>query len=215
MAAATHADWERRQHRLNLFTKQYLKGVGPIREDGEPGPSTTKRIKQAQWWLGWEKRDGHWSDKLGDALRKPRDWKLTSKGTVARGIKRRAHHNLLWAKSHLNGGVTTYDGVRVARWLVPYLDYARRHGWKGHLVSGYRDPVYSEHLCFAMCGRPSCPGRCAGRASNHSGDEKPRGALDVSEYQVFGRLMQGCPERPGIYNALGSQDPVHFSTTGR
>jgi hypothetical protein len=111
-------------------------------------------------------------------------------------------------------GVSWYDGRKCATWLVPYLQWARSHGWDGVLTSGYRDPAYSESLCYAMCGAPACPGRCAGRASNHSGSEKPHGAIDVSDYYSFGDLMKRCPYSPRIFNGLGSRDPVHFSASG-
>ncbi len=110
-------------------------------------------------------------------------------------------------------GVTKFDGVPVAAWMVPHLQWAREHGWKGRLVSGWRDPVYSESLCYRMCGRPSCPGMCAGRASNHAGSQAPQGAIDVSDYITFGRLMERCPIEPRIHNAL-PRDLVHFSHRG-
>jgi hypothetical protein len=72
-------------------------------------------------------------------------------------------------------GVGSFDGVAVANWLIPYLTWARQHGWRGRLNSGWRSPEHSEQPCRAMCGAPSCPGRCAGRASNHSQSTKPYG----------------------------------------
>lgn len=117
-------------------------------------------------------------------------------------------------KAMTQTGVTKYDGVVVAAWMVPYLQWAREHGWKGRLVSGWRDPHYSQQLCYSMCGAPSCPGRCAGLSSNHVGSAKPRGAVDVSDYQNFGRLMQRCPYEPKLINRLGARDPVHFSASG-
>jgi hypothetical protein len=217
----SNSEWRARQHRLNLFTSKYLKGVGKIRVDGEPGPATLKRIREAKFWLGYvTDNNGVWNERFHKSLLAPNDPKVTSTGTVARGKKRRRAHNVAWAKSFLNPiGVTTFDGVRVARWLVPYLKHARATGtWKGHLVSGWRDPAYSEKLCYHMCGRPSCPGKCAGRASNHAGSSVPRGAVDVSDYYAFGRAVHGWKPKNGwpvIFNALGAQDPVHFSASGR
>lgn len=211
---ATAADWRRGQKALNAFTKRHLKGVGPILVDGVPGASTRKRIRDAKFWLGYKTdKDGTWSRNLGKSLRAPNDPRVTSKGTVARGKKRRRAHNVAWVKSHFKSGVRTYDGVRVAAWLVPYLEHARANGWRGRLVSGWRDPAYSESLCYRMCGRPTCPGKCAGRSSNHAGKDKPRGALDVSDYYNFGRIIHGWGSPP-IFNALGARDPVHFSATG-
>jgi hypothetical protein len=207
-------DWKARQHRLNLFTAQYLKGVGKIREDGDPGPSTRKRIREAKFWLGWLDKNvsGVWDDDLHGALLTPT---AQSKATVARFRDRVKAHNRAWAKSHMNPiGVTTFDGVRVARWMVPYLKWARAHGWHGWLISGFRDPAYSEWLCFHMCGKPQCPGKCAGRSSRHVGKKKPNGAVDVAHYDEFAAVMRHCPLSPRIFNSLGAQDPVHFSAQG-
>lgn len=215
MTSISTAAVKERQRKLNAFTSKRLKGVGPIPVDGKEGPLTRKRIIHCKWWLGWESRDGSWSPKFQQALGHPFDRKNTSGATVYRGIKRRAAHNALWVKTHFSSGVTTYDGVRVASVAVPILKWCRAHGWHGRLVSGYRDPAYSEHLCYAMCGRPSCPGRCAGRGSNHAGKTARQFAVDVSDYSTFSHVVARCPIRPHIYNALGSQDPVHFSPTGR
>ncbi|MGH4012254.1 MAG: hypothetical protein ACRDTH_29515 [Pseudonocardiaceae bacterium] len=109
--------------------------------------------------------------------------------------------------------VGIFDGVPCANWLIPYLSWAREHGWQGQLLSGWRDPAYSEGLCLKMCGAPSCPGRCAGRSSNHSGDVKPKGAIDVSDPIRFGQLMTQCPLSPRIFNDLPN-DLNHFSASG-
>ena len=111
-------------------------------------------------------------------------------------------------------GVGRYDGVPVANWMVPYLQWARDNGWKGRLVSGWRDPNYSESLCRRMCGAPRCPGRCAGTSSNHVGSVEPHGAVDVSDYVTFERLMARCPLQPRLRNTLDARDPVHFSVPG-
>lgn len=130
------------------------------------------------------------------------------------------HRDIIsWDKKHQAlaaavTGVTRYDGVVVAAWMVPYLTWARQNGWRGRLVSGWRDPNYSRSLCMRMCGAPSCPGRCAGLSSNHVGSTKPHGAVDVSDYVTFGKLMQRCPHQPRLINRLGARDPVHFSVSG-
>jgi hypothetical protein len=216
---ATTADWIKRQHRLNLFTSKYVGGVGSLREDGDPGPATKRRIQEAKWWLGWRDRTTAWSDNFAAALRDPRSRKYSQNGAVARGIARRTAHRARQAAAARRPGVTKYDGVPCANWLVPYLNWARDTGhngvkWMGTLTSGFRDPVLSEHLCRAMCGAPQCPGKCAGRSSNHSGKVSPKGALDVSDYVTFGELMPHCPLTPKLQNQLGAADPVHFSATG-
>lgn len=108
------------------------------------------------------------------------------------------------------------DG-RTIDWLARY----RKHGWDGELSSGGRSPEYSESLCRAMCGAPSCPGSCAGRASNHAGSDGPGkkgndswGAIDVfPDYVRFERI--GFEIDSPLWNDLDERDPVHFSVTGR
>ena len=100
----------------------------------------------------------------------------------------------------------------IAGWIVPWLHKSWEAGWRGAVNSGWRSPAYSTQLCMNMCGAPSCPGKCAGAASNHSGSNYPAGAIDVSDYDNFERIQFriGSPLR----NAL-PYDPVHFSISGR
>jgi len=118
-----------------------------------------------------------------------------------------------------SASVGSFDGKLVASWLIPYLTWAREHGWTGTVNSGYRSPEASEAICLGPppdgCGAPTCKGPilCAGRGSNHSGDVKPRGAIDVSEHIRFGELMATCPFSPRIKNDMPT-DPEHFSETG-
>jgi hypothetical protein len=111
-------------------------------------------------------------------------------------------------------GIRTVDGKPVAAWIAHYVLKAREEGlWDGYVVSGYRSPEYSEQICYQMCGAPSCPGRCAGRSSEHSQQIKPRGAVDVdlAHRDQFARAMQrlGAPLRNALPN-----DPNHFSASG-
>jgi len=176
-----------------------------------------------KYYLGYgSNRDADATSEFIRRVRHPRDPQYFPKGMIGTGIKRRLTQRRKYLRSRIVGfftsGVTTYDGRQVAKWLVPYLRYARQHGWRGTLNSGWRDPVYSEHLCYVMCGAPSCPGRCAGRSSNHSGSSPGHGAVDVSDYGTFGRIMASMPLPDGahrLYNALGSRDPVHYSASGR
>lgn len=102
----------------------------------------------------------------------------------------------------------------VCGWFVPILDEARQKGWRGIVVSGVRTSAESVGLCQAMCRANSCPGRCAGTASNHNATtcQKPQGAVDVTDYYTLSAVLRqmGNP----IYNALPI-DRVHFSATGR
>lgn len=115
------------------------------------------------------------------------------------------------APKPVSRGVATFDGVPVAAWMAQWLKKSRANGWQGELVSGFRSPEHSEAVCRDMCGQPSCPGRCAGRSSNHVGLIHPAGAIDVSDEVRFAAIQPriGSPLR----NDLPS-DLVHFSVTG-
>lgn len=205
------------QVELNHFTGQSLKGINPIVEDGVIGPSTEARVKLVKFFLGYEgPLNSTVNAEFEQRVRHPGDAQFSSAERVARGADRRAAQRR--QADHNDGaaaaaGVSRFDGVPCANWLIPYLSFAREHGWQGRLQSGFRDPAFSEHLCQQMCGAPSCPGRCAGRTSNHSGSVKPKGAIDVSDFHRFGALMTKCPLSPRIFNDLPI-DPVHYSATG-
>jgi hypothetical protein len=134
--------------------------------------------------------------------------------------KLRYHHNHPPTK-----GFATFDGRSVAPWMVGlapgpdgkrvnWLQKSRDAGWDGGVVSGVRTPEYSESLCWAMCGAPSCSGTCAGRSSNHNCTGNcpyPTGAIDVSDYIRFAQIQIaiGSPLRNRLPN-----DRVHFSVSG-
>jgi hypothetical protein len=214
------ADEVRRlQKGLNRFTERYLEGVGPIIVDGIKGHATARRIITVKYHLGYTgkaQRSATVKPEFVRRMRHPRSARHSTPAMLTRAFARRAkQRKAAKASAAPRNGVAMFDGRPVAAWLKPYLDWARQNGWKGTLNSGFRDPAYSEKLCMSMCGAPSCPGRCAGRASNHAGSSNPSGAIDVSDYVTFGQLMRRCPYSPRIFNALGAQDPVHFSASGR
>ena len=207
------------QLELNRFTERHLEGLGPLVVDGVRGPATRKRIRRVKYFLGYsgpEQRKLTITPEFRRRVRHPRSARYLTPAMASRGLRRRRAQRKAAKKSAApRAGVATFDGRPVAAWLEPYLVWARANGWRGTINSGYRDPAYSEGLCREICGAPSCPGRCAGRSSNHSGRVRPAGAIDVSEYAQFGELMRRCPLKPRIFNALGARDPVHFSASGR
>ena len=209
------------QTSLNRFTNRWLSGVKPIIVDGKKGFATNRRIMTVKYYLGYgSNRDSEVTSLFVRRMRHPRDSQYFPKGMIGTGIKRRAAQRARYLANQVAGfftsGVGTYDGRPVAKHFIPYLNYARNHGWQGHLNSGWRSPAYSESLCYAMCGAPSCPGRCAGRASAHSQSTPPYGAIDVSDYWKFAELMRSMPlpaGAPRIFNDLPI-DRVHFSYNG-
>lgn len=219
------------QRELNKFFKTYLSHMPPQKVDGKIGPSTRKRIRLAKFYLG-QVKPGRFSYKVNrqflQRLRQPKNGKLVvgknPAKTIKRGNNRRRQQRKLAVENHNvwdgKPSVAMYDGIPVADYFVPINTWCRAHGWGGHVVSGLRTKQYSQHLCYAMCGAPACPGRCAGVNTNHVGINPaafPHGAEDVTDYVKFGEVLHNCPfaklHCPRIFNALPI-DPVHFSPTG-
>jgi hypothetical protein len=202
---------------LNRFTDKFLEKVAPVIVDGVRGHATNRRIVTCKFYIGYTgdpQRSTRLTPQFRERLNKPKSGAIMPAAMAERGEERRREQHES-ARQEVAKGVTTFDGRPVAAWMKPYLEFARENGWAGTLNSGFRDPAHSERVCIAMCGAPSCPGRCAGRSSNHSGSGKPKGAVDVSDFARFAQLMTRCPHEPRIFNALGDSDPVHFSATGR
>jgi hypothetical protein len=69
-------------------------------------------------------------------------------------------------------GLGSFQGLQVALWIIPQLQYAQAHGWTGSITSGYRGGAD--------------PGTATGGAGEHSGTQYPHGAVDF-----------GGPDAPG------------------
>jgi len=120
--------------------------------------------------------------------------------------------------------LTSIDGQRVPRWVRAELRFARRHGWRGHVVSGWRSDA--DQLAAAKRWASS-QGMTLGQmypngplASNHCGRSWPRGAVDVTDAPGLARALRFAHRRPRgrrLVWALdvGFNDPPHFSRSGR
>lgn len=102
-------------------------------------------------------------------------------------------------------GVGSFDGQKVALWIVPILRYARSHGWKGTVNSGYRSLADQTRIYNSGVRPAAVPG-----TSNHEGDQWPRGAVDVTDAQQLSDILKKSPFGKILVWA-GSKDPVHFS----
>ena len=206
------------QTALNAFSSKHLVGLGALIVDGEIGPATKKRIRQAKHYLGYTgtaRKTATVDDEFLRRLKHPHSVRHSSPRMLARAAQRRRKQRKAAKLSRApRSGVDRFDGEPVAAWMKPYLEWARENGWKGTLNSGWRDPGHSERLCYDICGAAKCPGRCAGRDSNHVGKVKPAGSIDVSDPGTFGALMKRCPYEPKLCNRLGAKDPWHFSVSG-
>lgn len=111
-----------------------------------------------------------------------------------------------------SSGLVTIDGKQVAAGIGAEVLRIRQAGrWRGRVISGFRDPLHSEQLCIAMCGAPSCPGKCAGRSSNHSRKGARSGAVDVDDFETF---RAECARLGSWLKNDLPADRVHFSETG-
>ena len=202
---------------LNKFTQRYLHGMAPIGVDGKRGPETNHRIRDVKFYLGYAKgKNSAAVDRaLLRRLRRPGSPRYSNPAMIARARSRRSKQKKLSTQSLAqHNGTVMIDGYRVAAWIGVQVLWARENGWHGKVLSGYRTPEYSEHVCMRMYHRPSVPGRCAGRTSNHVGLVAPSGAVDVSMPEQFAAAMRRSPHSPTLCNALPATDPRHFSHTG-
>jgi hypothetical protein len=216
-----------KRHGFDKWAKNFI-------VDGKPGPETFKKAGHAASMIGL-------SDAQVKAIRSGKitphaeDF-INGKERTAAMKKRAKERADAWKKvlHAINHPPTDQDGIAidpvsgesVPAWVVGkapgpdgktknWLKIIREHGWHGGINSGARTEAHSIELCFQICGAPSCPGLCAGATSNHviKGKNGPGnwGALDVSEYEVFGRVCHevGCP----LQNDLPA-DPVHYSPDG-
>jgi hypothetical protein len=100
-------------------------------------------------------------------------------------------------------------GKPIATWIVPVLQWAYLHGWRGSVTSGYR--TLYEQLQLNAAGAYSAP---AG-LSNHETARYPGGAVDVTEPAQLTEILRGYPGQEKLVGGkLGPVDPEHFSATG-
>lgn len=99
----------------------------------------------------------------------------------------------------------TFDGKKVASWIIPALSYGRAHGWTGTVTSGFRTYQEQERIWNSGVRPAAKPG-----TSNHEGAIYPRGAVDVSDAAGLDRALKGSKYQSVLIWA-GSKDPVHFS----
>lgn len=198
-----------------------------LRPDGLRGKRTVTAIKKARFYVGlgsedWERNPVEVSDDFLRLIKDPfsrsknetrAEWrkrrKLASKRRKAR--VKRWKSNRRTAPASSTKGLVYFDGKLTAAWIAKWLVRARLAGIHFTQTSGFRWPWYSRLLCVRICGRPRCPGLCAGETSNHSGIFYPRGASDnAPPWGLRAWLARhGAP----LTNHL-PHDPVHVSASG-
>lgn len=103
-------------------------------------------------------------------------------------------------------GIAQFDGHPVARWIIPYLIYARSKGWGGSVNSGFRTLAEGK----AIWANPSITVKARPGTSNHEKANFPGGAVDVSNAAQLARILEEIPGG-SLLKWAGSADPVHFS----
>lgn len=111
------------------------------------------------------------------------------------------------------GGLGSFDGLPVANWIVPILNWAQQHGWHGRITSGYRPPgqvVTNAQGLVAPQGH-----------SNHNFTAYPGGAIDVGDPgaraagAALAAVLAGYPGgRHLVWGGPVIGDWGHFSATG-
>lgn len=111
------------------------------------------------------------------------------------------------------GGIVPFDSTvdGVVEWIAWEITEARLNGYTGYAFSGWRSPEKSEGLCYQICGAPSCPGRCAGKASRHAQKGDGEGAVDLTNPDQFEQIAYRLGLR--LHNNLPSDLP-HMSAYG-
>ncbi len=97
----------------------------------------------------------------------------------------------------------------IADWIIPVLQWAYLHGWKGTVTSGYR--TFYEQAQLNAAGAYSAK---AG-LSNHETTRYPGGAVDVTSSSQLIEVLRNYPGPLKLVGGvLGPVDPEHFSATG-
>lgn len=102
-------------------------------------------------------------------------------------------------------GVAHFEGSTVAGWIAPILSYARKHGWKGKVSSGFRSFAEQKRIYDSGVRPAAVPG-----TSNHESSDYPRGAVDVTDAAGLSQILMRSPYASKLVWA-GKKDPVHFS----
>lgn len=190
---ATYGAERHRRERTLFWKREYEKA---LKAHGEKDDRTQRALVQFRQ-----------SRRLG--------WRIDK---TQRLLRKRARQKIQWLKKHPppldpdGDGLITIDGKQVAAEVGKELLRIRAAGrWHGYVVSGYRTPAYSQQLCYRICGRPSCPGLCAGTSSNHTRKGGRNGAADLTDYLTF---AYECRRLGSWLENHLPRDLVHFSDSG-
>lgn len=130
----------------------------------------------------------------------------TPSRTITERVPRRAAKGAASATS--NAGIATFDGKKVAAWIVPILKYARQRGWKGTITSGYRSDAEQTRIYNSGVRPAAVPKSLGGSGSKHEETGFLQGAIDVTDAATLAKILERKHSR---LKYAGAKDPVHFS----
>jgi hypothetical protein len=105
--------------------------------------------------------------------------------------------------------VVTFDGKAVRSDFAKQLAWARKHGWKGTVTSGFR--TKSQQMAAAKGFGLQHYGPKGPLGSNHVYGHP--GAVDVSDPDSLEAILKRYPGKRTLFRGM-KDDPVHFSPTG-
>lgn len=135
--------------------------------------------------------------------------------TVRTGLSKAYHAAQAYYRKHAGprDGLATYDGTRIAGWMVPWLNFARAHGWSGTVTSGYRSRASQSALYAAyLSGRGNLAARPG--TSMHEQYKFPGGAVDLSDGPSARRTIPSFKSKFKPSMNYPSGEPWHFSYSG-
>lgn len=209
------------QRAVNAWDSHHVHDLlGPIHVDSVLGAKSKAVGLRAAWYFGvghpWISNANKGFTRaqalaITDWLRHPSHFYSTHKLAHAVGTYRiKAERAKRIINTH-TGGITTFDGVRMAGWIADVLIAARRAGVSFGVSSGYRSIAEQWYLYNHPEGYPvAYPG-----SSHHNGYVYPDGAVDCYSGQYA--LSNWLRSHPNVARGLtyaGSKDAVHFSVPG-
>lgn len=219
---STGTDVSNVQHGCNVRIRNLSMPLMGIAVDGHWGIESDYTCKKVAYYLGADRRtldDGPYWVGLQVMVTHPNS---RAPSTARNGTARRRDFTRDYEAGtgrdgayHTDAqGTAWVNGYPVPYWIVPYVKYARAHGWHGEVTSGFRSDTYQWIVCNTYPYPRPCatPGYSMHR---YRGSASHTGAVDVTDPYGFGDSLRGnmLPGRL-IHFQPPAYDPPHWSSSG-